>query len=171
MKKIALLLVIFMLTGSLFCLFADESSLSANDLEIETLTTLKEVDGFKLYGTEAKPIDIQEIDERTAEDGEIFNNRIKLSGTGKTDLLCIGFSAKKGQKVTVYLNSSSKTDERVLNLYTPQSKDALASIPAPPAKADDFTAGMGTFVIPFDGEFLIGSANKGIYVYAIVIED
>lgn len=167
MKRIALLFVIFMVAG---CLFAESASLSANDLEIETLTTLKEVDGFKLYGTEAKAIDIQEIEERTAPDGEIFNNRIKLNGTGKTDQLCIGFSAKKGQKVTVYLNSSSKTDERVLNLYTPASKDALAAIAAPPATSD-MTVGMGTFTIPYDGEFLIGSANKGVYVYAIVIED
>ena len=167
MKKLALLLVIFMVMGAVF---AESASLSANDLEVETLTTLKEVDGFKLYGTESKAIDIQEIEERTAPDGEIFNNRIKLNGTGKTDQLCIGFSAKKGQKVTVYLNSSSKTDERVLNLYTPASKDALASIPAPPATADN-TTGMGTFIIPFDGDFLIGSANKGVYVYAIVIED
>ena len=93
-----------------------------------------------------------------------------MNGTGKTNLYCIGFSAKKGQTVTVYLNSSSKTDERVLNLYTPASKDALLAIAAPPATEDN-TTGMGTFTIPYDGDFLIGSANKGIYVYAIVIED
>ncbi len=168
MKKLALTLIIFMVVG---CLFAESASLSANDLKVETLTTLKEVDGFKIYGTEEKAIAIQEMDERTAPDGEIFNLRIKLNGAGKTDVNCIGFSAKKGQKVTVYLNSTSKTDERVLNLYTPASKDALASIPAPPAEAEDFTAGMGTFTIPYDGEFLIGSAKSGIYIYAIVIED
>ena len=167
MKKIALTLILFMVAG---CLFAQEASLSANDLEIQDITTVVEFDGFKLYGTEEKVIKIEEITERTAPDGEIFNNRIKLNGAGKTDIYCIGFSAKKGQKVTVYLNSSSKTDERVLNLYTPASKDALASIAAPPATSDN-TTGMGSFTIPYDGEFLIGSANKGIYVYAVVIED
>lgn len=167
MKKLALTLLIIMVAG---CLFAEEATLSANDLEIQKLTEMKEFDDFKLYGTEAKPIEIQEMTERTADDGEIFNNRIKLNGTGTLEVYCIGFTAKKGQKVTVYLNSSSKTDERVLNLYTPSSKDALASIAAAPATADN-KAGMGTFTIPYDGEFLIGSANKGIYVYAVVIED
>ncbi len=167
MKKIALTLLIFMVT---MCLFAEDASLSANDLEVQSITEVKEFDGFKIYGTASKPIEIQEIDERTAEDGEIFNNRIKLNGTGTTEVYSIGFTAKKGQKVTVYLNSSSKTDERVLNLYTPKSTDKLASIAAAPATAD-MTTGMGTFTIPFDGEFLIGSAKSGIYVYAIVIED
>ncbi len=168
MKKIALTLIIFMVVG---CLFAEGASLSANDLEVQEITEMKEFDGFKIYGTTEKPAKIEEISERTAEDGEIFNNRIKLNGTGKTNYYAIGFTAKKGQKVTVYLNSSSKNDERVLNLYTPDNaKNVLASIPAPPAKEDNL-AGMGTFTIPYDGEFLIGSANKGIYVYAIVIED
>lgn len=166
MKKFALTLLIFMVT---VCLFAEEASLSANDLEPQSITEVKDFDGFKIYGTAEKPIEIQEMDERTASDGEIFNNRIKLNGTGKTNMYCIGFTAKKGQKVTVYLSSSSKTDERVLNLYTPDSKNALASIAAEPATAD-MTAGMGTFTIPYDGEFLIGSANKGIYIYAIIIE-
>lgn len=166
MKKLIALLLVLLVA---FSLAAEEKSLLANDLEPAQLVSTLEIDGFKILGTSSKPIDIQEMDERTAPDGEIFNIRIKLNGTGKKDLLAVGFTAKKGQKVTIYLNSSSKTDERVLNLYTPNDVTPILTLPAPPATSD-MTVGMGTLTIPYDGEFLVGSAKSGIYIYGIIIE-
>ncbi len=167
MKKIIALSIIALI--ALTAVAAEEMYLSANDLDPATYTSPVTIDGFTLNGSESKAIDVQEMDERTAEDGEIFNNRIKLNGTGKTDMLSITFNAKKGQTVKVYLNSSSKTDERVLNLFTPTDATPIATIPAPPATGD-MTVGTGEFRIEKDGTYTIGSAKSGIYIYAIVIE-
>jgi hypothetical protein len=167
MKKIITLSIVLLL--ALLGVAAEEIFFSANDLDVATYTSPVTIDGFTLNGNESKAIDVQEMDERTAEDGEIFNNRIKLNGTGKKDMLSITFNAKKGQTVRVYLNSSSKTDERVLNLFTPTDATPIATIPAPPATSD-MTVGTGEFKIEKDGTYTIGSAKSGIYIYAIVIE-
>ncbi len=165
MKRIITLTVALLLASLLFA----EASISANDLDTAKYTAPVTIDGFTINGSESKAIEIQEMDERTAPDGEIFNIRIKLNGAGKKDQNSITFEAKKGETVTVYLNSSSKTDERVLNLFTPTDATALQTMPAPPATSD-MTAGMGTFTIEKDGVYTIGSAKSGIYIYAIVIE-
>ncbi len=166
MKRIIITAALVLLLSTL--LFA-EASISANDLDPEKYTAQVTIDGFTFNATESKAVEIQSMDERTAPDGEIFNNRIKLNGAGKKDQLSITFEAKKGEKVTVYLNSSSKTDERVLNLFTPSDATPIQTIPAPPATSDN-TVGMGTFTIEKDGTYTIGSAKSGIYIYAIVIE-
>ena len=165
MKRIITLTVVLLIAS----LLAAEASISANDLDTAKYTSPVAIDGFTINGSESKAIEIQEMDERTAPDGEIFNIRIKLNGAGKKDQNSITFEAKKGETVTVYLNSSSKTDERVLNLFTPTDATPIQTMPAPPATAD-MTAGMGTFTIEKDGVYTIGSAKSGIYIYAIVIE-
>ena len=165
MKKIITLTIVLLLAS----LLAAEASISANDLDTAKYTAPVTIDSFTINGSESKAIEIQEMDERTAPDGEIFNNRIKLNGAGKKDQNSITFEAKKGETVTVYLNSSSKTDERVLNLFTPTDATPIQTMPAPPATSD-MTAGMGTFTIEKDGVYTIGSAKSGIYIYAIVIE-
>lgn len=163
----------FIITAALVLLISTmlfaEGYISANDLDPAKYTSAVTIDGFTFNANESKAIEIQSMDERTAPDGEIFNNRIKLNGAGNKDQLSITFEAKKGEKVTVYLNSSSKTDERVLNLFTPTDATPIQTIAAPPATGDN-TTGMGTFTIEKDGTYTIGSAKSGIYIYAIVIE-
>ncbi len=166
MKKIIITAALALLISA--ALFA-EGFISANDLDPAKYTSPVTFDGFTINATSSKAAEIQEMDERTAPDGEIFNNRIKLNGAGTNEVYSITFQAKKGERVTVYLNSSSKTDERVLVLFTPTDATAIQTIAAPPATADN-TAGMGSFTIEKDGTYTIGSAKSGIYIYAIVIE-
>lgn len=167
MKKILLLTLIFAVLP-LF-LFAEEVFFSANDLEIATLSEKTDYDGFVINATEAKSVAIQEMDEREADDGEIFNNRIKLGGSGDKEKLSITFPLKKGDKVTVYLNSSSKTDERVLNVLSSSSTKPVFTLPAIAATKDG-KVGMVTFTSPEDGSYTLCSAKSGIYIYAIKVE-
>ncbi len=166
MKRLIITAALVLLISAM--LFA-EGYLSANDLDPAKYTSPVTIDGFTFNATSSKATEIQEMDERTAPDGEIFNNRIKLNGTGTSELYSITFQAKKGETVTVYLNSSSKTDERVLVLFTPTDATPIQTMAAPPATGDN-TTGMGSFTIEKDGTYTIGSAKSGIYIYAIVIE-
>lgn len=167
MKKLLVFVgILFMLSTTIY---ATDVFFSANDLEPITLSEKTNYDGFTINATTDKPIAIQEMDEREAEDGEIFNNRIKLGGSGNKDKLSITFKLKKGDKVTVYLNSTSKTDERVLNVMSSSSNDVLFSLPAPPATSL-MEAGIASFSANEDGTYTICSAKSGIYIYAIKIE-
>ena len=169
MKKNPVIMLFVLLAA--FC-FAQESWLSANDLEAASLTSAKEIDGFTILATAEKGVKIEAMDDgREAEDGEIFTMRIKLNGSGALTYRAVSFKGKKGQKVIVYLNSSSKTDARVLQLA---DKDGtiIASITAPvdsdPAAPQP--AGMGEAVLPSDGEFFLYSKSSGINLYQIIIE-
>lgn len=169
MKKIPVIMLFVLLAA--FC-FAQESWLSANDLEAASLTSAKEIDGFTILATAEKGVKIEAMDDgREAEDGEIFTMRIKLNGSGALTYRAVSFKGKKGQKVIVYLNSSSKTDARVLQLA---DKDGtiIASITAPvdsdPAAPQP--AGMGEAVLPSDGEFFLYSKSSGINLYQIIVE-
>ncbi len=169
MKKNPVIMLFVLLAA--FC-FAQESWLSANDLEAASLTSAKEIDGFTILATAEKGVKIEAMDDgREAEDGEIFTMRIKLNGSGALTYRAVSFKGKKGQKVIVYLNSSSKTDARVLQLA---DKDGtiIASITAPvdsdPAAPQP--AGMGEAVLPSDGEFFLYSKSSGINLYQIIVE-
>ena len=142
--------------------------LSANDLKPAKITVPTEFEGFRILAKSDKDVTVEAIDPvRTAADGEVFNVRIKLNGSGAADYRAIGFTAKEKAKIVVYLNSSSKTDARVLKL-TGSGGAVIAELSAPPD--DGVKAGIATFEIPVAGDYLIFSAGSGINVYQILIE-
>lgn len=169
MKKIPVLCLFLIFAA--FC-FGQDTYLSANDLEAASLTAAKEIDGFTILATADKGVKIEAMDDgREAEDGELFTMRIKLNGSGALTYRAVSFKGKKGQKVIVYLNSSSKTDARVLQLAD-KDGNVIASITAPvdsdPAAPQP--AGMGEAVLPADGEFFLYSKSSGINLYQIIVE-
>ena len=145
-----------------------EEYLSAADLTAGAITAALEAEGFTVYARSDKNVTVEAMDPgRTAADGEVFTARIKLNGGGAVDFRSIGFSAKTGAVVTIYLNSSSKTDARVLKV-TDEAGNVLAELVAPPDVGA--VAGTATFTVPKDGKYFVFSAASGINIYLIDIE-
>ena len=146
--------------------FAEEI-FNANDLQPAQITAATKFDGFTIYANGDKAVTIEAIDvARTAADQEVFNVRIKLNGGGALDYRSIQFTAKGPGELTVYLNSSSKTDTRVLKVVD-AAGTVLAELAAPPDVGG--VAGMATFTIPKEGEYAVFSAGSGINIYQLVV--
>ncbi len=146
-----------------------EDYLSANDLEAEKLSEIRDIDGFIIYARADKGVTIEAIDEaRVAPDGEVFNARVKLNGGGAVDYRSIAFSAVAGQTVSIYLNSSSKTDARTLKFVDLSSGTVLAELAAPPDDGEN--AGLVELELSEDGDYVVFSASSGINIYMIYIE-
>lgn len=146
-----------------------EEFVSANDLAPADLSApLKIDDTFTITASADKGTSIQKCDPATASDGEIFNQRIKLGGTGNDSYRSIVFKAAANAKVTVYLKSSSKTDARILRVVSMADGSEIGTVTAIP---DDLkTAGMGTVTIPAAGIYYLTSKSGGIYVFAVSVE-
>jgi len=161
------------LTVMLAALFATapltaEAVLSANDLQAAAITESKTIEGFTILATAAKGVTVEAVEKpRTAADGEIFNLRIKLNGSGAADFRAIKFTAAAGAKLVIYLSSSSKTDARTLKLLD-ASGASIADLIAPPD--DEVNAGMVSAEIKAAGECLLYSSSGGINIYQIVVK-
>lgn len=141
--------------------------LSANDLKAENLAASKTFDSFIVKATADKGVTIETVDEvREAEDGEIFNARIKLNGSGKADYRSVQFNGKQGETLTVYLNSGSKTDARVL-IVAKADGSIVSNLTAPP---DTGAAGIASCVLPANGTYVMYSKSSGINLYQIIVE-
>ena len=164
MKKFFLLTIaLLLLVPSLWA----EAYISANDLEGAKITSTVEFDGVFLIATAEKHMTIELLDDgREAEDGEIFNGRIKLEGSGKISQRAISFSAKKGETMKVYCNSSSKTEARTI-VIADGSGNQIGALTAP---QDGSGVGIATFSIPEDGTYYLWSKKSGINIYAIIVE-
>lgn len=147
---------------------AAQSYLSVNDLSPGALTASLSVEGFTLIATEAKGLTVEALTPScTAADGEVFNARLKLNGSGSAEFRAVKFTAASKGTLTVYLNSSSKTDARVLKLV--DAAGAVAAELSAPADAEG-GAGIATAEIPAAGDYYLFSAGSGINLYAISVE-
>ncbi|NLM01005.1 MAG: hypothetical protein GX220_06075 [Treponema sp.] len=149
----------------------DEIYLSANDCKAWTIDGEKEVEGFIMKGTAEKPMNVEPLgkEPRTAPDGEIFDKRIKLNGTGGLDFRSVTFSVAKPSKLYVYNNSSSKTEARTL-VVSQIIDGALVEVGTIVAPIDDTAnAGIGMVELPGAGDYLITSKKSGINIYMILI--
>ena len=162
-KAVIILLVAFFALSTVF----STAYISVNDLDAEKVTETKDFDGVVFVATPDKHMTIEMLDDgREAEDGEVFNGRIKLEGSGKSTQRAIKFDAVKGEVLKVYLNSSSKTEARTLVV----ADSTGAQIGAITAPVDGGEVGIGTFEIPSDGSFFIWSKKSGINIYMIIVE-
>ena len=162
-KAVIILLVAFFALSTVFA----SAYISVNDLEAEKVTETKDFDGVVLIATPDKHMTIEMLDDgREAEDGEVFNGRIKLEGSGKSTQRAIKFDAVKGEVLKVCLNSSSKTEARTLVV----ADSTGAQIGAITAPVDGGEVGIGTFEIPSDGSFFLWSKKSGINIYMIIVE-
>ena len=162
-KAVIILLVAFFALSTVF----STAYISVNDLDAEKVTETKDFDGVVFVATPDKHMTIEMLDDgREAEDGEVFNGRIKLEGSGKSTQRVIKFDAVKGEVLKVYLNSSSKTEARTLVV----ADSTGAQIGAITAPVDGGVVGIGTFEIPSDGSFFLWSKKSGINIYMIIVE-
>lgn len=162
-KAVIILLVAFFALSTVF----STAYISVNDLDAEKVTETKDFDGVVFVATPDKHMTIEMLDDgREAEDGEVFNGRIKLEGSGKSTQRAINFDAVKGEVLKVYLNSSSKTEARTLVV----ADSTGAQIGAITAPVDGGEIGIGTFEIPSDGSFFLWSKKSGINIYMIIVE-
>ncbi len=143
--------------------------ISSNDLDPGTLSSSATYDdGFVIKATNEKKVSIEAVAEgRKAADGEVFNTRIKLGGSGSKDFRSVSFPAARGEKAVVYLNSSSKSDARILVVADAQGT-VVASLTAPPDA--DGTAGIATCLLPAAGTYTVYSKSGGINIYQIIVE-
>ena len=162
-KAVIILLVAFFALSTVF----STAFISVNDLEAEKVTETKDYDGVILIATPDKYMTIEMLDDgREAGDGEVFNGRIKLEGSGKSSQRAIKFEALKGEVLKVYLNSSSKTEARTLVI----ADMAGAQVGAITSPVDGGEVGIGTFEIPSDGTFYLWSKKSGINIYMLIVE-
>ena len=162
-KAVIILLVAFFALSTVF----STAFISVNDLEAEKVTETKDYDGVILIATPDKYMTIEMVDDgREAGDGEVFNGRIKLEGSGKSSQRAIKFEALKGEVLKVYLNSSSKTEARTLVI----ADMAGAQVGAITSPVDGGEVGIGTFEIPSDGTFYLWSKKSGINIYMLIVE-
>lgn len=162
-KAVIILLVAFFALSTVF----STAYISVNDLDAEKVTETKDFDGVVFVATPDKHMTIEMLDDgREAEDGEVFNGRIKLEGSGKSTQRAIKFDAVKGEVLKVYLNSSSKTEARTL-IVADSTGAQIGAITAP---VDGGEVGIGTFEIPSDGSFFLWSKKSGINIYMIIVE-
>ena len=162
-KAVIILIVAFFALSTVF----STAYISVNDLDADKVTETKDFDGVVFIATPDKHMTIEMLDDgREAEDGEVFNGRIKLEGSGKSTQRAIKFDAVKGEVLKVYLNSSSKTEARTLVV----ADSTGAQIGAITAPVDGGEVGIGTFEIPSDGSFFLWSKKSGINIYMIIVE-
>src|SRR5574344_1429313 len=75
-----------------------ERYINANDLEKgEIVAESKQEDGFVILGTADKNVTVETCPTHTADDGEVFTQRIKLNGGGAADFRNISFPVKAGE--------------------------------------------------------------------------
>lgn len=149
----------------------DEIYFSANDCKPWTIDADRVLEAFTLKGTPEKPMNIELLGKeiRTAPDGEIFDKRVKLNGSGKADYRSIAFSVDKPSKLYVYLNSSSKTEARTLSV-SQVIDGALVEVDAIIAPLDNVKdAGIGMVELPGAGDYVVFSKKSGINIYMILI--
>jgi len=163
MKKILAVVSTLLLVGTFA--FA-EASIKADDFaQSESITENVTVKGFTLKASDENDVRVKSS-KKVAPDGASFNQRIELRGKFKGGVRCISFTAKKGEKVTVYGNSGSKTDKRTIAIQTAKGK----SIKEFPGDVYTAAVSVGEATIPEDGEYRVCSTSGGVYIYGITIK-
>jgi hypothetical protein len=169
MKKNTSFIMALVFGFSLFAVSAfAKDTLDAESQKAGQITSPTKAGSFTIIGTSDKGVTIEPMDKnRTAKDKTVFKARIKLNGSGGADARAVSVSVKQKAKVTVYLSSGSKTEERIL-LVSDKDGNVAGEITAP--GEDDATAWVGTVEIAKAGEYFIFSKKSGINIYKIVVE-
>ena len=137
-------------------------ALGVSELAQEELSTSKEVNGITIAATAEKKVKI-DSNEKTAEDGTSFSQRLKLGGSGSADYRSIHLSVASKAKVTVYAMSSSSSEDRALDLYGLDGT-LIESMSAPGSGLN-----MKTFTVEA-GDYYLASPSSGVNLYDVMIE-
>lgn len=144
--------------------------LNAEGLSVETITAEKDFGKFKIMAASGKAVDIKSKSSSFDFDGVNYSitTGISLGGSATfgTSRYVI-FDTEGPCRVTVVAQSSGE-DERELRLVS--SEDIKTNISSFPASSKASPAAVNSADISEAGTYYIGSANKGIWIYAIIIE-
>ena len=164
MKKLVTFLSACLMLGTFA--FA-EGYFSAEDLEKGTITADTAVeDGFVLHANEEKYMNIAKKPMHKAPNGDEFNMALQLQGAGKLEYRSVSFPAKAGEIITVWGNSTSKTDMRPLVVVGPDGK-TVKELPMDIDGEAGTPASDGSVKAPVDGTYTVYSKKSGINIYKI----
>lgn len=165
MKKLVTLLSACMMMLGTFA-FA-EGYFNAEDMERGTITAETQCeDGFVLHANEEKYISISKKPMHKASNGDEFNMALQLQGAGKPDYRSVSFPAKAGETITVWGNSTSKTEMRQLVLIGPDGK-TVKEFPMDVDAEAGTPASEGSVKAPATGTYVLYSKKSGINIYKI----
>ena len=164
MKKIVLTMVALL---SMTAAFA-EGYFSAEDQEKGTITEDKAVeDGFVLHATTEKYMNITKKPLHKAANGEEFNMALQLQGSGNATSRSVSFPAKAGETITVWGNSTSKTDMRSIVVIGPDGKSVAELSMDKDVNGEGGLASEGSVKVSVDGTYTVFSKKSGINIYKI----
>ena len=144
-----------------------EGYFSAEDMEKGTITEDKAVeDGFVLHATSEKYMNIAKKPMHKASNGEEFSMALQLQGSGNATFRSVSFPAKAGETITVWGNSTSKSDMRPIVVAGPDGK-VIKELPMDIDGEAGTPASDGSVKAPVDGTYTIYSKKSGINIYKI----
>ncbi len=135
-----------------------------------SMVVTKVVNGLTIYAEDGKNVDV-DANAKTL-DGWVFTHRLKTGGTGgfntegKPLNRVLAFPVPGPSKIKVYLQSSSSTADRTLNLAVNHKDSIFGTIPALGAAISkglvEYKGGAGTIYL--------SSLSSGINIYLIQVE-
>ncbi len=144
-----------------------EGYFSAEDLEKGTITEDQALeDGFVLHANSEKYMNISKKPMHKAANGEEFNMALQLQGSGNATARSVSFPAKAGETITVWGNSTSKTDMRQIVVVGPDGK-TVKELPMDIDGEAGTPASEGSVKVSVDGTYTVFSKKSGINIYKI----
>ena len=135
-------------------------------LVLGTISTTTTVRGLTFVATTDKPI-VVEANTKSYGEGEdklTFNGRIKLGGTGDTNYRHLRFNVNGDCTIEIYAMTASNTEMRALNIATGTYGNVIATF-------DELYGNvLQYYKYEYTGPattFFLGSAEKGVNIYAI----
>lgn len=143
--------------------------INAEDLSVETITTEKDCGTFKIIGG-GKAVDIKAKNSSFSHNGTDYSvtKGISLGGSASFGTSrYISFDVEKKCRVTV-VGQSTGDDARELRLVS--SADTKTAVATFAASTKNEPAAVNSADIENAGTYYLGSANKGIWILAVIIE-
>ena len=137
-----------------------------DSLDEGTYTENIVTDNYTIYASSSKNIEIKASKSSATYNDVVYESSqlVKLGGAASFGSgRYISFDVKGACKITVMAKSSSKTDERIINV-TDSSKNVVGSIPAP------ISATFSSVEVSEAGTYSLGSTSGGVYICYIIIE-
>lgn len=137
--------------------------INANTLSGGDITEVKAIQDFTFYATPDKGITIDKHN-KTALDGTVFSQRIKLNGTGAITARSIHFATTGEAIIEVYTMSGSGTADRTLGLYNAKTKELVTGVEA---HRTDLVK--RTIKVEEAGNYYLASTSSGVNIYEVKV--
>lgn len=144
-----------------------EGYLSANDVVIGKIDRASpQEDGFVICASANRSLEVATANVSVG--GEQFTQRFDMGearlSAGGAPVLVISFPAQKGEAITVYGLSSSRSEPRVAEIFD-EAGNTVGELKL--AAYNESSPTVATFKAPATGRYSIGSKKNSIYIYQI----